>query len=50
VVEDAEAARFDALNGPDGKTNPFILLRLGQTLVDLSDTERGANICCARTC
>jgi hypothetical protein len=25
----------------DGHTNPFILLRLGQALVDLGDMERG---------
>jgi tetratricopeptide (TPR) repeat protein len=41
ALVDAKAALFDALNGPDGHTNPFILLRLGQTLVDLGDTERG---------
>jgi tetratricopeptide (TPR) repeat protein len=41
ALEDAKAALFDALSGPDGNTNPFILLRLGQTLVDLGDTERG---------
>jgi len=41
ALEDAKAALFDALNGPDGHINPFILLRLGQTLVDLGDTERG---------
>jgi tetratricopeptide (TPR) repeat protein len=41
ALEDAKAALFDALNGPDGHTNPFILLRLGQTLVDLGDAERG---------
>jgi tetratricopeptide (TPR) repeat protein len=41
ALEDAKAALFDALRGPDGYTNPFILLRLGQTLVDLGDAERG---------
>jgi tetratricopeptide (TPR) repeat protein len=41
ILQDAKATLFDALNGPDGQTNPFILLRLGQTLVDLGDTERG---------
>jgi len=41
ALEDAKAALFDALNGPDGHANPFILLRLGETLVDLGDTERG---------
>jgi hypothetical protein len=41
ALEDAKAALFDALNGPDGEANPFILVRLGQTLVDLGDTEGG---------
>jgi tetratricopeptide (TPR) repeat protein len=41
ALEDAKAALFDALNGPDGHTNPFILLRLGQTLVDLGETGPG---------
>ena len=35
--EEAKKAFFDAMNGPDGNTNPFILLRLGQTLFELGD-------------
>ena len=41
ALPDARAALFDALNGPDGNSNPFILLRLGQTLVDLGESEKG---------
>lgn len=41
ALEDAKAALLDALGGPEGNENPFILLRLGQTLVDLGDTNCG---------
>lgn len=30
---------YDALNGPDGYENPFILLRLGQSLYQLDDNK-----------
>ena len=40
-LSEARTALFDALNGPDGHGNPFILLRLGQTLVDLGEKEKG---------
>jgi tetratricopeptide (TPR) repeat protein len=41
ALPDAKAALLDAQNGPDGHTNPFILLRLGQTLVDLDEFDKG---------
>ena len=31
---------YDALNCPDGKVNPFILLRLGQSLFEMGDEKR----------
>jgi len=37
----ARAAFVDASNGPEGYANPFILLRLGQTLVDLGEEAEG---------
>lgn len=39
--EDALAYLFDALNCPDGHMNPFILLRVGQILVDQGRTDEG---------
>jgi tetratricopeptide (TPR) repeat protein len=33
----------DALNFPDGETNPFIWLRLGQSLFELGDLNEAAN-------
>src|ERR1700733_13531212 len=41
ALPDAKAALLDAQNGPDGQTNPFILWRLGQTLVDLGEVDKG---------
>ena len=35
--KNAKIALFDALSGPDGHTNPFILLRLGQSLLELDE-------------
>ena len=37
---DCSDAEFDALNGPDAMENPFIHLRLGQSLFELGQTER----------
>lgn len=39
--EAAKAALFDALNGPDAQTQPFVQFRLGQTLVDLGEADKG---------
>jgi tetratricopeptide (TPR) repeat protein len=36
----AKEALFDALNCPDGNGNPFVLIRLGEVLLELGDTER----------
>jgi len=41
-LEHAKDMLLSALNCPDGHVNAFALLRLGQTLVDLGETERGA--------
>ncbi|ARD09823.1 MULTISPECIES: tetratricopeptide repeat protein [Gammaproteobacteria] len=30
---------YDGMNGPDGASNPFIMLRLGQSLYELSKPE-----------
>ncbi|WP_024657672.1 tetratricopeptide repeat protein [Pseudomonas syringae USA007] len=41
-VKDYERATeelYDAMNGPDGASNPFILLRLGQSLYEQSKPE-----------
>lgn len=38
--ESAKEALFDALNGPDGQTNAFIHLRLGQVLFELDESEQ----------
>ena len=35
--KNAKIALFDALSGPDGNTNPFILLRLGESLFELGE-------------
>lgn len=35
--KNAKISLFDALSGPDGSTNPFILLRLGQSLYELGE-------------
>ena len=35
----AREVLFDAMNGPDGQLNPFILLRLGQTLYELGERD-----------
>lgn len=35
----AKEALLDALNCPDGHNNPFVQLRLGETLYELDDTE-----------
>jgi len=35
----AKEAFFDALNCPGGWTNPFVLLRLGETLFELKEIE-----------
>lgn len=35
----AKESFFDALNGPDGWTNPFILLRLGESLYEMGDED-----------
>ncbi len=32
---------YDALNCPDGYSNPFILLRLGQSLCEINDNKNG---------
>ncbi|MBR0565976.1 hypothetical protein J5J83_07595 [Azoarcus sp. L1K30] len=45
--QEAKEALFDAMNGPDGNTNPFIFLRLGQVLFELGDM-RGAQEYLAR--
>ncbi len=37
----ARSALLDALNCPDGHANPFVLLRLGETLVDLGEMDPG---------
>ena len=37
----AKNALFNALNCPDGHANPFVLLRLGETLVDLAEIDGG---------
>jgi tetratricopeptide (TPR) repeat protein len=42
-LNQARTALFDAVSGPDGQSNPFVLLRLGQTLVDLGDADRGVD-------
>ncbi|MBO3273617.1 hypothetical protein [Pseudomonas schmalbachii] len=42
-LEEAKACLLDALNCPDGHVNPFVLLRLGQTLVDLGDENAGVD-------
>jgi len=34
---------FDALNCPDGHMNPFVLLRLGETLVDQGQPDLGVD-------
>jgi tetratricopeptide (TPR) repeat protein len=36
----AKISLYDAMSGPDGMTNPFILLRLGQCLFELGDTAK----------
>jgi tetratricopeptide (TPR) repeat protein len=38
--ENCMEAAFDALNGPDAVGNPFIHLRLGQALFELSQMKR----------
>jgi len=35
----AKEALFDVLNCPDGMANPFVLIRLGEVLYELKDTE-----------
>ena len=35
--KNARIALFDALSGPDGNTNPFIMLRLGESLFELGE-------------
>jgi len=35
--KNAKIALFDALSGPDGNTNPFILLPLGESLFELGE-------------
>lgn len=36
-LQGARTHLFDALNAPDGHMNPFTLLRLGQTLLELGE-------------
>lgn len=36
---EAREALFDALNGPDGQENPFVHYRLGQTEMELGNSE-----------
>lgn len=38
--ENAKQYLYDALNCPDAVDNPFILLRLGQTLTELKEMEK----------
>jgi len=38
--QNAREALLDALNCPDGITNPFLQLRLGETFFELGDLER----------
>ncbi len=38
--KNAKIALFDALSGPDGNTNPFVLLRLGQSLLELGESAQ----------
>lgn len=41
-LKDYEKARdsyYDAMNCPNGMTNPYVLLRLGETLVETKDDE-----------
>lgn len=40
-LQSAKDMLFDAQNCPDGHMNAFALLRLGQTLVDLGDADKG---------
>ena len=35
----AKEVLFDALNGPDGWENPFILLRLGESLYEMGEKD-----------
>ncbi|MCY1445511.1 hypothetical protein D9M71_620280 [compost metagenome] len=42
-LEEAKAYLLDALNCPDGHANPFVLLRLGQALVDLGNESVGVD-------
>ena len=46
----AKEALLDALNCPDGQTNPFVQLRLGQCLYSQVTESERKNICCAHTC
>ncbi|AMA45738.1 tetratricopeptide repeat protein [Pseudomonas alabamensis] len=43
--EEAAEIFFDAMNGPDGAHNPFILLRLGQCLYE-QGSERAIDYMC----
>ena len=38
--EHGKNALFDAMNCPDGQTNPFIYLRLGQCLFELQELDK----------
>lgn len=43
LKEDYEASRnylFDAINCPDGIENPFVMLRLGESLFELKEVSR----------
>ncbi|WP_062064939.1 tetratricopeptide repeat protein [Cellvibrio sp. OA-2007] len=45
-LKDFAAARekfFDALNGPDGRENPFVHYRLGQCEIHIGNEENGIN-------
>ena len=45
-LKEFSAARekfFDALNGPDGKENPFVHYRLGQCEIHLGNEKNGVN-------
>ncbi len=37
--EKARDSYYDAMNCPNGTTNPYVLLRLGETLVETNDQE-----------
>lgn len=39
----AKISLYDAMSGPDGMTNPFVLLRLGQSLFELNELQQAKN-------